>query len=196
MKTRTKILSLIVIFAALATVLNLVGPKIPYPFAPFLYYQLWEIPIVIAFLLVGLRSGKAVTIINTLILVIVFPGPLPTGPFYNLAAVLSMMLGVYMPYLIAKQRCKAQKFDSYLMEHKALIIASATGLGIGLRVMVMTVVNYFALQQTYPIGYGLLEPAAVAFLPIGAIFNATLALYTIPTAFLITLAIMSSTKLQ
>ena len=90
-KSNTKILALIVIFTALAVALNVYGPKIPYPFAPFLYFQLWEIPIVVAFLLIGPKTGIAVSVINTLILFAVFPGPLPTGPFYNFIAVFSMI---------------------------------------------------------------------------------------------------------
>ena len=65
---RTKTLALIVIFVALAIVLNLVGPKIPYPFAPYLFFQFWEIPIVVAFLLIGFRAGVLVSVLNALIL--------------------------------------------------------------------------------------------------------------------------------
>ena len=65
---RTKTLALIIIFVALAVVLNLVGPKIPYPFAPYLFFQFWEIPLVVAFLLIGFRAGVLVTVLNTLIL--------------------------------------------------------------------------------------------------------------------------------
>ena len=64
----TKRLTLIIIFIALTTALNIAGPKIPAPYAPFLYYQLWEIPIVIAFLAIGPKAGLTVTVINTLIL--------------------------------------------------------------------------------------------------------------------------------
>ncbi|MCJ7793557.1 hypothetical protein MUP42_01345, partial [Candidatus Bathyarchaeota archaeon] len=81
---KTKTLSLIIIFVALTTALNIAGPKIPAPYAPFLYYQIWEIPIVAAFLTVGPKTGVSVAALNTLILLAVFPGNLPTGPFYNL----------------------------------------------------------------------------------------------------------------
>jgi len=191
-----KALSLIVIFTALAAALNVYGPKIPFPLYPFLYFQLWEIPIVIAFLLVGWRSGVTVSVINTLILLFVFPGSLPTGPLYNLAAVLSMMLGVYVPYLIARRGCKAENFGSYLRKHLALFSVSATVLGIVARVSSLTVINYFALQQPYPIGFSMPEIDVLLFLPLGAVFNATVTLYTIPIAIGITAAIMSRIKLQ
>ena len=44
----------------------------------------------------------------------------------------------------------------------------------------MTVVNYVTLRQGYPIGFGMDELAILAFLPLAALFNGTLALYTVP----------------
>lgn len=193
---RTKTLALIVTFAALAVVLNLVGPKIPYPFAPYLFFQFWEVPIVVAFLLIGYKAGILVSVINTLILFVVFPGGLPTGPLYNLAAVLGMMLGVYLPYLLATRKCKTENLSSYLKKHAVLFTLSATALGTVTRVLVMTVVNYFALQQPFPIGLSMPQPAVLAFLPFGALFNAIIAVYTIPLAIGITIAVVSRVKIQ
>lgn len=195
-KLKTRALSFIVIFTALAAALNVYGPKIPAPYAPFLYYQLWEIPLVIAFLAIGPKSGIAVTVINTLILLAVFPGSLPTGPIYNLIAVLSMLLGVYIPYRIATHGCKTENIGNYLRQHLAVISVSATTLGIVLRVALMTGINYFALQQPYPIGFSMPQIDVLLFLPLGAIFNATVAVYTIPIAIGITAAILSRVKIQ
>ncbi|MCW3999176.1 MAG: hypothetical protein NWE93_02945 [Candidatus Bathyarchaeota archaeon] len=195
-KNKTRSLALIIIFIALAIALNVYGPKIPYPFAPFLFFQLWEIPIVVAFLLIGPRTGLAVSVINTLILFAVFPGELPTGPLYNLIAVLAMLLGIYLPYRLATRGCKGENIGAYLKKHVLLLTISATILGATLRVLVMTVVNFFALQQTYPIGLGLNESATLAFLPLGAVFNAIIAVYTIPVSIAITVAIASRAKFQ
>lgn len=195
-KTSTKSLALIIIFVALAIALNVYGPRIPYPLATFLYFQLWEIPIVVAFLLIGPKTGITVSILNTLILFMVFPGDLPTGPIYNLAAMLSMMLGIYLPYRLATHGCKTESIGTYLRKHIKVISLSATALGITMRVIFMTIVNYFALQQTYPIGFGLAEPAALAYIPIGALFNAIVAGYTIPIAIAITVALVSRIKIQ
>jgi riboflavin transporter FmnP len=195
-KSNTKVLALIVIFTALAVALNVYGPKIPYPFAPFLFFQLWEIPIVVAFLLIGPKTGIAVSVINTLILFAVFPGPLPTGPLYNFIAVLSMLLGIYLPYRLATHGCKTGNLGSYLRNHLLIITIAVTAIGATLRVIVMTVVNYFALPQDYPIGFSTPQPAVLAFLPFGALFNAIIAAYTIPIAIVITIAIMSRVKIQ
>jgi riboflavin transporter FmnP len=195
-KTSTKSLALIIIFVALAVALNVYGPKIPFPLATFLWFQLWEIPIVVAFLLIGPKTGVAVAALNTLILFAVFQGDLPTGPIYNFIAVLSMLLGIYLPYKIATHGCKTDNIGTYLRKHILVLTLSATALGITLRILVTSVVNYFALQQTYPIGFGLPEPAALAFIPVGALFNAIVAAYTIPIAIAITVAIISRVKIN
>ena len=175
-------LALIAVFVALTIALNIAGPKIPAPYAPFLFYQVWEIPIVVAFLALGPLDGVVVTVINTLVLLEYFPGSLPTGPLYNLIAVLSMFLGIYLPYKIATRKCPTEKLSSYLRQHLAVITISATTLGIITRVLVTTVVNYFSLQQPYPIGFSYPSQAALAFLPLSILFNATVAIYTIPIA--------------
>jgi riboflavin transporter FmnP len=192
MKTRT--LSLIIIFTALAAALNIYGPKIPFPLAPFLYFTLWEIPIVIGFVMAGPKSGVTISIINTLILLVVFPGSLPTGPLYNLAAVLSMFIGIYLPYWFARKGCKSQNIGSYLRNHLIAFTLSATILGIGVRVLLLTIVNFFALQQPYPFGFSMPQDAVLLFLPAGAAFNAIVAAYTIPIAIGTTAAISSRIK--
>ena len=49
----------------------------------------------------------------------------------------------------------------------------------------MSVVLYFALPQPSPIGFSFQLDATIAYLPFAALFNATLALYTIPIGWLI-----------
>jgi riboflavin transporter FmnP len=176
----TKRLSLIIIFIALTLALNVAGPKIPAPYAPFLFYQIWEIPIVIAFLVIGPKEGVIIAVINALVLLVVFPGALLLGPIYNLIAVLSMLLGVYIPYRIVIRGCKTENISQFLREHLEMIAISATALGIVLRVAVLSVVNYFALQQGPPVGFSLSSQVALAYLPLIGVFNATVALYTVP----------------
>ncbi len=192
---KTKRLTLIIIFIALTIALNIAGPKIPAPYAPFLYYQLWEIPIVIAFLAIGPKAGTSVALVNTLILLVVFPGALPTGPIYNLIAVLSMLLGIYIPYRLATHGYKTENLGTFLQKHSKLISVSATASGITVRVLVTTVTNYFFLQQPSPSGFSYKPEAALLFLPLSTLFNATVALYTIPIALAVVIAIASKFKL-
>ncbi len=92
----TKTLALTIVFTALAIALNptLTKPT-PAPFAPFLIYQLWEIPIVIAFLIISPKAGLGRISTKHSCSVRYYPGALPTGPIYNLAATLSMMVGIF-----------------------------------------------------------------------------------------------------
>ncbi len=172
----TKDLAASIVFAALAVALNpaVSGIGIPAPYAPFLIYGLWEIPIVAAFILISSAAGALIALLNAAVLFAFFPGALPTGPFYNLIALSSMLLGVY-----AGQRLFAHR--SMQGKSGLNMVAVSSILGIGARVLVMTVVNYVTLREGYPIGFGMNELAIIAFLPLAAVFNGTVALYTIPT---------------
>jgi riboflavin transporter FmnP len=97
----SRAIAAIIVFSALAIVLNLSPIKIPAPYAPFLIYQIWEVPLVAAFLLYGPPVGIVVSGVNTLALLILFPGALITGPLYDLIAVLSMLFGIYVIHKVA-----------------------------------------------------------------------------------------------
>jgi riboflavin transporter FmnP len=188
----TKELATTIVFAALTVALNpgVSGIGVPAPYEPFLIYGLWEIPIVAAFLLISPASGIIISLLNALVLFAFFPGPLPTGPLYNLIAIFSMLLGLY----IARRFINRESTNQH---QKVLKIAAAsTILGITLRVVVMTLVNFVTLQQPYPIGFQFTELAALAFLPTGALFNGTVVLYTIPMGEFIANVIKSRLKLK
>ncbi len=191
----TKTLALTIVFAVVTIILNPSFTNIvfPYPLAGFLFFQIWEIPIVIAFILIGAKSGITISILNTAVLLAVFPGASPTGPFYNLAAVLSMLFGIYMAYkLFANKR----KTENSTFRYGTILITASTVLGIISRVGIMSIVNYVFLRFPPPIGYSYTEAAIIPFIPVVGIFNAILALYTIPTGFLIANVIRSNLKLQ
>jgi riboflavin transporter FmnP len=190
----TKKLTLIIVFIALTTALNIAGPKIPAPYAPFLIYQLWEIPIVFAFITIGPKAGIVIAGVNTLILLATFWGVLILGPFYNFIAVLAMLLGIYIPYKVATHGCKVENLGNFLRQHVKMISIAATALGIVIRVIVMSAVNYVALQQAPPVGFGLNSGEAIAYLPVVAVFNATVVLYTVPIGLGIAIAIASRFK--
>lgn len=182
----SKTIAAIAIFTALSVALVLSPLKFPAPYAPFLKYQIWEIPIVAAFLLYGPLVGVAVSCINTLILLIVYPGDLPTGPLYNLAAVLSMLLGIYIIHKFASGR--------FSRRQETILTAFSTVLGSIARVGIMTVVNWAFLRYPYPVGYSIPEGALTAMLPTIGLFNATLALYTIPLGYFISRAVIFGTN--
>lgn len=181
----TKTIATITTFTALSVALVLSPAKFPAPYAPFLKYQIWEIPIVAAFLLYGPLVGVIVSLINTMILLIVYPGDLPTGPIYNLAAVLSMLLGIYIIHKFGPR---------YLSQREEVKLTTlSTVLGSIARVAVMSIVNWVFLQYPYPVGYSLPVDALTAMLPVIGLFNATVVLYTIPLGYLVSNAVSFGT---
>lgn len=176
----SKNISIIIVFAALTVALNLSPFKIPAPFAPFLIYQIWEIPIVAVTLLYCFKTGAIVSIVNTLMLLIVFPGALPTGPLYNLAAVLSMLIGI-----VAAVKLSSKSNPSGGLQE----LAASTGLGLVLRVIVMTLINGALLPYPPPVGFGIPFEIVIAYLPLIALFNATITLYTIPIGYALAKAV-------
>lgn len=176
-------LSLIALMTALAAVLN-IAVAFPAPYEPFLFYEVWEIPILLAVLMLGLVDGLTVAVLNTILLEAYRPGALPVAPLYNLAAQLSMFTGVLL----------VDRFDRRRGWGTGRIMASATVGGAALRTAVMTVVNAVILPLPYPVGFGSglfpITPADVPALlvPIG-IFNFTIALYTVPAAYTLAKAV-------
>ncbi len=187
----TKKLTLTIVFAALTVALNPAISRIgvPAPYAPFLIYGLWEIPIIAAFLLIGSKSGIAVTALNAIVLFAFYPGPLPTGPLYNFIAIISTLAAVFFAYKFLNR-------DSQNAKNQAILVTASTALGIVFRVVVMTVVNYVTLRYDYPIGFSMPEAAVVGFLPAGALFNGTVVLYSIPIAYIITRAVKNNVRLN
>jgi riboflavin transporter FmnP len=179
-------LAAIAAFSALTVVLNQSPLKFPAPYLPFLYYQIWEIPIVIAFLLFGPVTGASVSLINTIVLFALFPGDLPAGPFYNLMAVLSMLIGIFVAHWLTKSTNKDEK--------KVLPIVIATLLGITLRVIAMSFANWTFMRYPYPIGYSATDEFIIAILPFIAFFNASVAFYTIPAGYVLARTISHGIK--
>lgn len=182
----TKTVAAIIVFVALTVVLNLSPLKIPAPYAPYLIYQIWEIPIVAAFLIYGARIAILITLVNTLTLLALFPGALPTGPLYNLAAVLSMLLGIGIVRIFV---------NGHSPERESIAATLSTASGVILRTAFMALVNYVFLRFPPPVGYGLPEAGVIASIPFIVIFNSTLALYTIPFGYSIAKAVKAYVKI-
>jgi riboflavin transporter FmnP len=185
-KMNTKKLALTIVFAALAIALNPTFTQIQLyaPFAQGLIYQIWEIPIVVALLIISPVAGVAISGLNTLVLFAIFPGALPTGPAYNLAATLSMQIGIVATVLIGKRVSRSKGQDKSILSSSKWALA-ATAFGMFTRAALMSIVLYFALPQPSPIGFSFPIEATVAYLPLAVIFNTTLAAYTIPIGYLI-----------
>ncbi len=183
---RSRVITAIAIFAALAIALHVSPLKMPAPYAPFLIYELWEIPIVAAFLLYGIRLGLSVAAINFMSLMVIFPGSLQAGPIYNLIAIIAMVLGMLAAFKLARL---SSKLSSGLRAFWLALI-----LGITLRVAVMAVVNLALLGMSPPLGFSMPFGGVVAMLPLLALFNATVAAYTIVIGRMVTTTVSSATR--
>jgi hypothetical protein len=139
---------------------------------------------VVAFLIISPVAGLSISLLNTAILFAVFPGALPTGPAYNLAATLSMQIGIFSTHMIAKKMTR-KTTEQHSSELGIKWATASTTMGMLTRAAIMSIILYFALPQPPPIGFGLNQTETIAYLPLAGLFNATLALYTIPIAYLI-----------
>ena len=90
----TKTLSITIIFAAATIALSLSGFAIPAFYATYLFYQIWEIPIVTAFVLINKKAAIFIALLNAVVLISFLPGATLLGPIYNLMALLSTLFGI------------------------------------------------------------------------------------------------------
>jgi len=187
-----KSLTASILFSSIALVLHppFLPLGIPAPYAPFLIYQIWEIPLFICLLLFGPTAAFVSGIINFISLLIFFPGQLISGPIYNLIAIYSSYLGII---LVKRTIIKNHKFD-YKISFKNIIMGTASSMI--LRTLIMTIVNYIALPRPPPIGFSIPMEAIPTTLGLIAIFNATTIIYSIPIAFSITKTITRSTDIK
>jgi len=162
-----------IVFGALAVALSFTI-RIPAFYAPFLYYQIWEIPLVAAFFLFGTQVLLLATGVNTIVLLLFFPGALPLGPIYNMAAVLSTMAGIGLIKIL---------LDKHTPKNPAISGTLYTSFGIAARTAAMSLVNYVVLRYPSPVGFSYSESAILVTIPVIAVFNATVALYTIPIGY-------------
>ena len=185
---RSRAITAVAIFASLAIILHLSPIKIPAPYAPFLIYELWEIPIFAAFYLYGARISLAVAFINFLSLLVLFPGMLPSGPIYNLIAISATILGLLIVSHITGSVSRFQR--SFWPFSLTILVAPS------IRVLVMTIVNATMLPVSAPLGLNMPFEVVIAILPLIGFFNASVAIYSIVIARIIIRTISATTRIS
>ncbi len=188
----TKTITIIVAFGALTIALNVV--KIPTFYWPGFNYRVYEIPIVVAFLLFGFKVGISVTGLCVLGQLLFFqvPGGIVAYPF-GFLAIFVMMLGVYFASVFIKRR-----FQSGSLVREGRIALYITALGVAFRTLIMPpldfgVLYHFLLPLT--IGRTFTEVYMVGLLPGMFVFNATVPLYTIPISYFVAKRVSKSLNL-
>jgi len=177
----TRDIALIIVFTALAIVLNPI--RIPTLYWPGFFYRLWEIPIVVAFLLFGPKIGVAVGAMNVLAQIVLFP--LPAGILaypWGFVATLSMLLGVYLAKKILSLN-SSERFRHL----KAKPVFYYTLLGISFRAGIMPFIDYAVYNSLLPIALGrsFTEAYVLALIPGIILFNILVPLYTVPIGYFI-----------
>ena len=176
MKLNTRAIALTIVFAALAIVLNPV--VVPAVYLVGIFYRFWEIPIVIAFLLVGARSGVAVALLRALAELTLFPGPVGyLGPVITLLPTLGGLLGIYLAEKVLKLNVSQGQISG------TKVVAYITVLGALCRTIFVPVVMYPMYRFLLP--RALSDVQIMAIMPFLIVFSLTLAAYTIPIGYII-----------
>ncbi len=190
-----KTVALIVTFSGLAMVLNpaISGIALPFPPMPTLYFQVWEIPLIIAFILFGFRVALIADLINAVFLFALFPGP--SQPYYVTSALATFgtMLGIF-----AASRLLTFNTLEIKPAAKAKFLSASVFLAILFRTVVMASVM-FCILYFDPLGVFPPIPATfilVSILPLQAVFNVIVPLYLVPTSYLISKLVNRNLKTE
>ena len=175
-----KAVVLIVLFTGLALLLNFYGPKIPVPYMPSLLYYLWEIPIVTAFVLCGVKVGFFTALTSVLVPFAVSKENPTPNLFYCSAATIGMLLGVGITkFYASKHSLKGGLVQAFMLTFSGAILRTA---------IVMLVFLSF-LGSSPPLGFSFSEPATTKTMMYRAVYDFSLALYTVPLGYIIAEAI-------
>jgi hypothetical protein len=176
----TKALVAVIILASIAIALNPI--KIPTVFWPGQYYRLWEIPLIVAFFLFGLKlafltttlyATAHVTILSAIVGPIAFP--------WVIVLMLSTFLGLSLFLNFGKRKFAKQENTS----KKPLFYS--TSFGTLTRVAIMPFVDLAMYKFLLPIFVGSSFPDSyiLGLVPVIVVFNITVPLYSIPIAYII-----------
>jgi len=180
-RLNTRTIAVVIVFAGLAIVLNpaISGVGVPFLFTGFIH-NVWEIVIIVAFLLMGFKSGISVALINAAFLFSVYPGPSRAlFSLLNTLAVSGMMVGIYFANKLTRKNSQDQN------PSKARKITLYTALAITFRLIMMLPIVYTLLH--YNIGATPPSESAIFMiaLPLQTFYNITITLYTIPVGYFI-----------
>ncbi|MEM0321657.1 MAG: hypothetical protein QW613_04580 [Thermoprotei archaeon] len=140
------------------------APEIPFPLAPFLKFELWEIPVYFAFYFFGFRTALLTELVVYAV-VQTHPTTILFAPVYNLVAVLATLVGLRLTVGIPRY-------------------AKPLGVGVSsaLRAAVMVGFNYVFIQLPIPFGFSLTAKAVIPLLIPIAVFNIVVTIYSIGLA--------------
>lgn len=193
-RMNSKSIALTITFTAVAITLNAV--RIPAVFYPGNYYQISQIPIVLAFLLFGVKIGVLVGALNVaggLALYHLGPNSIIVYPM-DFVSLLVMFAGL----LVAGKWVKSDN-ESGKAPFWRKSVVSLTSLAILFRGGIMPFVDYGVIRHVLAplvLGFNLPEASATALIPIFVLYNVIVTLYTVPIAYVIAIRICKSLKIE
>lgn len=180
----SKVIGVTAIFTALTIILSQIRIPAPFP-PPGFTYQMYQIPIVIVFLLVGPKYGVAVAFLNMLATMVMPWGPMGIlGPPYGFLITLTLLFGVYFSLRIFNLRPLSK--DKFRVKNVAIFTIISTLS----RTIIALPLDYIAFGVLLSISLGISVPEAYAFaigiMPGIIVFNLIVPLYVIPISYAIT----------
>lgn len=136
------------VFAALAAILTLARASVPFPLIPYLQIDFAELPIMISFFLFGPLAAIVTELVHWLFLNET-GSDAPLGPAIKLVAVLSTFVGFWLGSLAYS------RLGGRTHRPVGLGLSLMFGLGMLLRVAVMTLMNYLVLVYIGPVFFGI-----------------------------------------
>jgi len=176
--------ALIAVFSAIAIVLNVV--RIPTVYWPGFFYSLYEVPVLVAFIIYGFKIGFLVEIIHIMGEEIFFPMGVAGAVVYPMGIIVHLLMfsGIYLANkLINRENAKGKSVN----EKKTAIYF--TGLATALRGGLMPIIDYTVIYRIllpFALGTTIPENYILALVPAFILYNVTSTLYAVPIAHLIT----------
>lgn len=187
-------ISLIAVFAALAIILNTI--RIPTVYYPNFFYSLYEIPILVAFIIYGFKVGFLIEIIHVIGQEIFFPmgpGGIVVYPM-GLVVHLLMFSGIYFSSKLVNRKITSGKiFSRNNTAFFYTVFATAFRGGL------MPIIDYAILYNILlPLALGITIPAGyiLSLVPAFIFYNITSTLYSVPIAYMVAQKTSNYLKLE
>ncbi len=189
----SKAIALTITFTAIAIALNAV--KIPTIFYPNTSFQFSQIPIVIAFLLLGVRVGVLVGFLNLLGSLALFPLGAPSLVVYPMDFVSLLVMFAGLCLAIKLKRSDRTRPAPVGRKQMATLTAAATVFRGG----IMPIIDYgIVFHVLLPLVVGINRPEAfiIALAPIFVLYNVIVALYTVSVGYIIAVKVGLHLKME
>ena len=189
-----KSLALAITFAAAAIALNAV--RIPAIFYPNNYFQVSQIPIVVAFLLFGVRIGVLVGVLNLAGGLALFPlgtAGLIVYPM-DFVSLLIMFAGMYLASMFITHDDASERVSAL----KKPVVGLTAG-AISLRGGIMPLIDYGVINHILlPLILGFQRPETVliGLVPVFVLYNVIVPLYTVPVAYFVATRVARYLKIE